>query len=181
MNSLNEKQYHLVKVIQKIEVFRGFEAQDVQQLLRICRFKNFSSGEHIYTQGEASDEMLIVLKGQLRVVGQAGEELAVIAAGMPIGEMGLFTGQPRSANIFASAPSTGIILRRAEVLRTLNANRDMHLKVLNNVIGTLSQRVADGNKLAESQARIIHDLQKKLDECAPIDEYEEDEQLPVDE
>ena len=45
---MNEKQYMLVKVIQKIEVFRGFDAGDVQRLLRVCKFRNFKVGEQIY-------------------------------------------------------------------------------------------------------------------------------------
>ena len=175
---MNEKHYMLVKVIQKIEVFRGFDAGDVQRLLRVCKFRNFKVGEQIYVFGEPSDEMLILLKGQLRVMGESGDELARIRPGMPVGEMGLFTGQPRSADIIAHDNSTAIVLNGTVLKVLLSGAIDMHLKVLYNVISTLSQRVADANGLTETQARLIRDLEKKLeddDEDEDDDEYDEDE------
>ena len=173
---MNEKQYMLVKVIQKIEVFKHFDGTDVQRLLKVCKFRNFQQGEHIYTRGEASDEMLILLKGQLRVVSPSGDDLAVIQPGNPIGEMGLFTGQPRSADIVANDKSTAIVLRDEELKGLLAGAIDMHIKVLYNVISTLSQRVADANGLTEIQARLIRDLKKKPeDDDEDEDEYDEDE------
>ncbi len=171
---MNEKHYMLVKVIQKIEVFRGFDAGDVQGLLRVCKFRNFKVGEQIYVFGEPSDEMLILLKGQLRVMGESGDELARIRPGMPVGEMGLFTGQPRSADIIAHDNSTAIVLNGKVLKVLLSGAIDMHLKVLYNVISTLSQRVADANGLTETQARLIRDLKKKPEDDDE-DEYDEDE------
>ncbi|MDA0338038.1 MAG: cyclic nucleotide-binding domain-containing protein [bacterium] len=169
---MNEKQYQLVKVIQKIELFRDFDASDVQRLLRVCKFRSYVEGDHIYTQGEASNEMLILLKGTLRVVGGSGEELARILPGMPIGEMGLFTGQPRSADIFATDNSTAIVLRGAELKVLLSGAIDMHIKVLNNVIAILAQRVTDANRLSETQVRLIKQLQKQTDD--PDDDIDDD-------
>lgn len=172
---MNEKQSHLVKVIQKIEVFRRFDPSDVQRLLRICKFRNFTGGDYIYTHGEASDEMLILLKGSLRVMGESGDELARIAPGNPIGEMGLFTGQPRSADIIANEKSTAIILRGSELKVLLAGAIDMHIKVLYNVIAILSQRVTDANGLTETQSRLIRGLEKKLQGHQEADEeYDED-------
>lgn len=178
---VNERQYQLVKVIQKIEVFRGFDAGDVQRLLRVCHFKNLKTGEHVYVRGEPSEEMLILLRGKLRVLAESGEELALILPGMPTGEMGLFTGQPRSADIVAAAPSTSIVLRRAEIMSVLTSDKDMHIKVLSNLIVTLSQRLTDGNSLADSQARTIRELQKRVGPEEGDDDYEDDDEEGGDE
>ena len=51
-------------------------------------------------------------------------------------------------------------------------------QVAGKVLSTLSQRVADANGLTETQARLIRDLEKKLeddDEDEDDDEYDEDE------
>lgn len=180
---MNEKQYHLVKVIQKIELFRNFDAGDVARLLRICKFRNYAESDHIYARGEASNEMLILLKGSLRVVGGAGEELARILPGMPIGEMGLFTGQPRSADIVAQDRSTAIVLIGVELKGLLSGAIDMHIKVLNNVISILSQRVSDANRLSETQSRLIRQLETKLDERDPdvdVDDDDDDDSFDGD-
>ncbi len=172
---MNEKQYQLVKVIQKIELFRDFDASDVQRLLRVCKFRSYAQGDHIYTQGEASDEMLILLKGSLRVVGGSGEELARILPGMPIGEMGLFTGQPRSADIVSMDNSTAIVLRAVELKVLLSGAIAMHIKVLNNVIAILAQRVADTNRLSQTQVRLIKQLQSQTQTDGNDDDSDDDD------
>lgn len=176
---MNEKQYMLVKVIQKIEIFRNFDVSDVQRLLRVCNFSNFKQDEHIYVFGESSNEMLILLKGSLRVMGEAGDELARIKPGMPVGEMGLFTGQPRSADIIAHENSTAIVLNGDELKVLLSGAIEMHLKVLYNVIAVLSSRVSEANGLTETQSRLIRDLEKKLQESE--DDYDDDEDEDDDE
>ncbi len=186
---MNERQYHLVKVIQKIEVFAGFDHADVQRLLRICRFQNFARGEKVYTRGRASDEMLIVLRGVMLVLGVDGKELARIRPGNPLGEMGLFTGQPRSADVLAGDKSTALVLRRSDLTLMFGGNQEMTVKVLENVIRVLSARVEETNQLVAAQSRTIHDLERRLQEHEPPaddpqtdeehadgdDEYEDDE------
>lgn len=161
---MNERQYFLVKVIGKIPIFAGFELADIQRILKICQLKDFQAGEHIYVKGEPSEEMLILLRGKLSVTGESGEEFAQVSPGSPTGEMGVFTGQPRTANIIAVADSTAIVLGRESLGIALWANKEMHVKVLQNVVTILSARLAEANGLNESQARIIRDLEKRLDE-----------------
>jgi hypothetical protein len=43
----------------------------------------------------------------------------------------------------------------------------MHIRCFNNVIGILSQRVIDANRLSETQVRLIQQLQNNLDDQNP--------------
>ena len=149
---MNEKQYMLVKVIQKIEVFKHFDGTDVQRLLKVCKFRNFQQGAHIYTSGEASDGMLILLKGQLRVVSPSGDDLAVIQPGNPIGEMGLFTGQPRSADIVANDKSTAIVLRDEELKGLLAGDYDDMPEAAFYMVGTIEEAVEKAKRMAAEAA-----------------------------
>jgi CRP-like cAMP-binding protein len=85
--------------------------------------------------------------------------------------MGLFTGQPRSADIIAHENSTAIVLKGDELKALLSGAIDMHVKVLSNVIAVLCSRVSDANALTETQSRIIRDLEKKLQESE--DDYDD--------
>ena len=174
---MNERQFFLVKVIQKIAVFEGFELTDIQRLLRICKMRELKAGEQVYTKGEESNDMLVLLRGKLSVTGDSGEELAEVRPGNPTGEMGVFTRQPRSANIVASERSTAIVLGRQELGVLLGANEGMHVKVLQNLVAILSQRIEQANELTESQARMIRDLHKRdgeFDDDDDDDEYEDE-------
>jgi CRP-like cAMP-binding protein len=117
--------------------------------------------------------MLVLPGGKLSVTGESGEELAEIRPGKPIGEMGVFTGESRSANILAVEDSTVIVFQRQELGALLMTNRDMNLKVLQNLVGILSQRLVQANELNESQARMLRDLERQLDE----EEEEEEESV----
>ena len=159
---MNERQYHLIRVVQKIPVFGGFELADIQQLLRLGEIRQYRGGDEIYVKGAPSDDMLVLLKGRLSVVAESGEELAEIKAGMPIGEMGLFTRQPRSADTAAVDDSTALILGRDNLVAMLESDRGLHVKILRNVVSILSERLTAANSLNESHSRMIRDLEKRL-------------------
>jgi CRP-like cAMP-binding protein len=96
-------------------------------------------------------------------LAESGEELARIGPGTPTGEMGLFTGQPRSATILSLQRSTAMVLGRKEIGLLLANNKEMQVKVLQNLVKVLSQRLTEANGLSDAQARIIRDL-KRADE-----------------
>lgn len=159
---MNERQYHLIRVVQKIAVFSGFELMDLQRLLRVGELRQYGQGDEIYVKGAPSDDMLVLLKGKLSVLSESGDELAEIKPGMPIGEMGLFTGQPRSASIAAVHDSTALVLGREDLVAMLQGNRDLHVKILQNLVHILSGRLDAANTLNESHSRMIRDLDRRL-------------------
>ncbi len=177
---MNGRQHHLVKVIQKIEIFSGFDHTDVQRLLKICRFKSYASGEDVYKRGDASDEMLLVLRGMMLVLGEDGKELARVRPGHPMGEMELLTGQPRSADVVAGDRSTALVLRNSDLTLMFGGNRDMAAKVLENVIRVLGARLENTNSLVAAQRRTIRDLERRPQEYGPLDSSDGDDDPGVD-
>ena len=171
---MNSQQYQLMQVVQKISIFKGFDVKEVTLLLKICHSMVFEPGQVVYTIGEPGMEMLILLKGRLNVAGGSGEILASIEAGGAIGEMGLFTGHPRSANIIAMEESTGFVIKKKELIALLSNNKNMHIKLLYNLIFLLSNRLAEANRVNEEQ---LMERGKAEEE----DEEEEDEEDEEDE
>ena len=167
---MNSQQYQMMRVIQKIRAFKGFEIEEVLQLLRICRTGMYRPGDVIYRKGESSDEMLILLKGGVQVVGSEGEILAELGPGTSTGEMGLFTGHPRSANIVAAQPSACLLLRKAELSSLLSHFPDMHLKLVYNIIALLSERLGDANRLNAELTSRLHQYEGEPED----DDFEED-------
>ena len=52
------------------------------------------------------------MKGRLEVSDQSGEVLATIQPGASVGEMGAFTGEPRSANVIGREETSGLIIEK---------------------------------------------------------------------
>ena len=162
---MNQRQFHLIKLMKRINLFRGFELKDIQQLFKICSFQTYQPDQVIYKVGTQSQEMLILLSGQLTVLNGQGEVLARIPPGSPIGEMGVFTGEPRSATIAAVQQSTAIVLSKMDLHRVLRANRDMRIVVLQNLVPILCERLAAANRLNDEHIETIMKMQNQLVEA----------------
>jgi len=157
-----QRQTYLTGLIKRISLFRDFGLKDTQKLFPICTFQTFESGQEIYKVGTQSQELLILLSGQLTVLSDLGEVLAYLSSGAPVGEMGVFTGEPRSASIVASEPSTAIVIRRSDLQRLLQANRDLHFKVLQNLVPVLCERLVAANRLNNEHIKTIMKMQNQL-------------------
>ncbi|MEE3259574.1 MAG: cyclic nucleotide-binding domain-containing protein [Candidatus Latescibacterota bacterium] len=158
---MNDSQ-RLAKIVEKIHLFRDLEIKEIESLLRICTYRSFEVGEQIYKRNDPSTEMLILLSGRLSVRSEAGDALAHIEPGAPVGEMGVFTGETRSAGIIAMEPSNALTIDKANLYQVLEANKAMHFKVLQNLIHVLSRRLADANEANAEHAETIIRLQDLL-------------------
>ncbi|SVC44269.1 uncharacterized protein METZ01_LOCUS297123 [marine metagenome] len=147
---MKKKYYEIVKVVQKIPIFKGLDQDEIVAILKICTSVPIAEGQTIYVKGEQSDDMLILLKGELTVIGDSGEKLAVIQSGGSVGEMGLFTGRTRSARITSYEDSVGIVIKKTDLLEVLRRHTPMYMKLLRNLVTLLSNRLVETGALVES-------------------------------
>lgn len=147
-----EQAQRVKAIIEKVEVFRRLSLGEVQRLLKLCRYQTYSANEMVYRAGDPSDEMLILLQGRLQVLTEQGTVLGEILPGSVTGEMGVLTGSVRSATILASEASSGFVMRKTD-LDTLLRNDEIRLKVMENMVGILSERLRGSNTQMETYAR----------------------------
>ncbi len=170
---MDQEQYRLMQVIEKVGVFRGFEVTEVQRLLRIWCLQTYEPNQLIYIAGEPSEGMLILLKGQLIATSKSGDVLGQILAGAVTGEMGVFTGRARSANVIASVESTGLVVRKRDLDDLLRENWKTHVKVLQNLMNMVCQRLVDANIQLESYSRTIQSMREEKEAHPRGEEAEE--------
>ena len=183
---MDKRQYFLEQIINKMRVFRGFSPRDLQGLLKLCHFKNFEPKEQIYTAGDPSDEMLILVKGKLIAVSATGAVLGEILPGASTGEMGVFTGQPRSANVLSTAATVGVVIRKPELDALLDRDWAMRCKVLENIIQLLSERLIEANIQIERFAKKSQEEEKEEKNAEEVEKVpgagaEEEKEVPVPE
>ena len=159
---MNQQQYRLIQIIQKIEVFNGLEVEEVQQMLRFCRPQSFESNQQIYTAGEPSTDMLILLQGQLVVTSKSGKVLGEVLPGASVGEMGVLTGHPRAASVVASGKSGGIVIDRSSLNSLLESSPVIRAKVLQKMVDILSERLVETNGRIEVLNSRVQELEAKL-------------------
>jgi CRP/FNR family cyclic AMP-dependent transcriptional regulator len=103
-----------------------FDAQTFLDSAGVARrVATYRTAAIIYSQGDVSDGVMYVQKGEVKlsVVSKAGREavIAMIGPGRFFGEGGL-AGQPlRMGSATANAPSTVLVIEKQEMLRLLHA------------------------------------------------------------
>jgi CRP-like cAMP-binding protein len=143
-----------VEVLEKIPLFSGLSMHQFKKILAICSKRNLPQSEVLCRMGEESFEIFILLKGELAVTFEDGKEFSHITPIGVVGEMGVFTGDRRSANIVAVADSLLLSIHKTEIMRVLRAEADMSVRVLINVIDVLSEKIKYDNRIIEDLRQV---------------------------
>lgn len=93
----------LIQIVQKIQIFKGLTTGRIRKILASCSHKIYQVGELVCRSNIPSDEMSILIAGELAVVTVEGLRVVTISPVTTVGEMGVFTGQPRSATVEAQS------------------------------------------------------------------------------
>jgi HEAT repeat protein len=134
-----------VLFLRKVPLFVELPPQDLKGLAEISEERSYVDGETIAGEGEAGDELHIVVEGEVRVLRQGSNsaeeaELARRAPGDVVGEMALITQEPRMASLVASGDVLTLSVGRKEFESVLRERPDIAIAV----IRVLSQRLVEG-------------------------------------
>ena len=104
---LQTEQERRQEALRGVEVFEPLNEDELRTLAAKLKSAPFSQGERITAQGAVSDCLYIIYSGGAEVqVRAAGSEsynmVKKLGAGDVLGEMGLLTGEPRTATVVAS-------------------------------------------------------------------------------
>jgi len=135
---------------QAIPLLRGLTAAQARVAVLLGVLKDVPSGEKIATQGAASEEMYVVIKGRARIertVDGKRKVLREIGRGDVVGEMGLVRRLPRTADVIA--------LEECELLvvddRFLHTLSDRYPRIAAAVLFNLTHILSD--RLDETEQR----------------------------
>lgn len=99
--------------------------------------RQLQPGDPLITQGEQSDHLFLVLSGRLRAVRREGKRVEVlgeIVRGEAVGEIGLITGESRSATVVAVRDSLVAQIPRARFEQVLSRNPDLAMALMRTVV-----------------------------------------------
>ena len=147
----------LVEILAKIPLFQGLLFQQLKKIISVCVKRIAVKDEVVCREGDESFEIYILIKGELKVTFSDGKEFSRITPVGILGEMGVFTGERRSATVVAATSCILLAIHKAELMRVLRTEADLGIKVLLNVVGDLAEKVRRDNQ-------IIEDLRKA---CPP--------------
>ena len=121
-------------------LFENLSEDDLHQLFGMSSVRTIGAGDLLLRQGEAGEEMYIIMAGELEVIReQAGQEsvLASRGPGDVIGEMSLLEQEPRSASVRALSDSRLLVIDRVAFNTLLDCSSTASLTILRTVVQRL--------------------------------------------
>ncbi len=137
-----------VLFLRNVPLFADLSPQDLRRVADIAREQCYVEGEVVAGQGEAGDELHIVVDGEVRVLRResaAGPdvELARRSRGDVVGEMALITRQPRIASVVAAGDVRTLRVGRAAFEGVLRERPETAIAVIHILSARLAERSHD--------------------------------------
>jgi S1-C subfamily serine protease len=133
------------KLLQASEFFSSLDKAELDQVKNACTVRAFDTGDALIQEGDMdSARMFVILKGQVEV--RRGESsLGKRGVGRAIGELSLFTGDPRTADVIALKPTVGLELSRTNLISLIRKNPEIGVKMFDDMLFRL-QEAADARE-----------------------------------
>ena len=135
-----------VEKLSALPLFRSVPTESLERLIEASSLTQYRSAAHIFEQGSPADKALLLIEGKLEVSVTSGtthRHVGEIHPGEIVGEQALFvTGGTRNASVFATLPSTCLVLSPA----LLRGSNDPAIAALEqHLIATLARRIRKTN------------------------------------
>src|SRR6266566_3878715 len=139
-----------------IDVFSPLSAEELKQLATATMGHVFAPGETLIRAGDEGSSMFVVNNGRVsvQVADKTGPRtVAVLTEGNFFGEMALFTGEPRTANVVALEETEVLEIGHAAMKHIFETNPSL----AESISWTIAERQADLAKgSAESAQTSLH-------------------------
>ncbi|GIU81427.1 MAG: hypothetical protein D6687_10690 [Acidobacteria bacterium] len=118
----------IANLLRRVSIFAPLSADEIKKLAGNCEFRVYSPNEPITVEGQKGDSMFVIYQGKARVQvmdNHIPKTLAILGEGDFFGEMGLFTGEPRTATVIAEDETKILRIRKSAVKPLLDDNPDL--------------------------------------------------------
>lgn len=140
-----DKSKALIQSLKKIPILKGMSPTQVQKVFGICDAKSFAVGQTLCVKDADSDSTFVLIAGELGIMSENGSVLAALSPITTVGEMGMFTRLKRTATVKAIQPSRVLVIGRTPFEMLLRNDQDMRLRVYQNVIEILADKIVGDN------------------------------------
>lgn len=152
--SILSEQTMYVGIIEKVPIFSGLTLEQFKKILHICSREIYTVDKAVIQCNDESCQMFILIKGMLKVVFPNGKELSRISPVEIVGEMGVFTGERRSASVVAMEESTLLSIHKNELLELFRSEGDLGIHILMNVIREIAHKLRKNNSVIEDLKKL---------------------------
>jgi small-conductance mechanosensitive channel/CRP-like cAMP-binding protein len=142
----------IVERLAAVDIFAPLSAEETAMLAHAATSHIFAPGETVIRGGDPGSSMFVVHNGRVSVQlseGGRARTVATLSEGAFFGEMALFTGEPRTANIVAIEETEVLEIGHAAMKQVFDTNPDL-VESLSHIIAERRQGLAASEDLAPS-------------------------------
>jgi HEAT repeat protein len=132
-------------LLRRISLFGQLGLEQLEAVQRITREVQYVAGEAILREGEAGDDLYLLVDGEAEAWRMAGTPSAVrlstVTPGSALGEMAVLDGEPRSATVIATRDSRLLVLEGRRLRELVIERPEMAFEIFRVLCGRV--RVAE--------------------------------------
>jgi len=126
--------------METLPVIDGLTNDQFERLLKICTKKTIPKDTVIYMEGQPSEDMFILTEGILQV-NLWGKEINRIFPIATVGEMGMFTGETRSADVVTKSSCTLLHISKDDLFALFEEDKDLYIHFQQGMILDMARKL----------------------------------------
>lgn len=128
-----------VLVLRNVELFQALSAEELYPVAEITLSESFDVGDEVVRQGDAADDLFVLVEGSCEVV-KDGEVVSTLAAGQAFGELSVLDGEPRAATVRAKTAAELLRIPRREFEALLDESPELAKGVIKALLAYVRRR-----------------------------------------
>lgn len=127
-------------MLENISLFTGLDSHQQEALAATGERRKYKQGSIILGRGDATNYLFVLINGQVNAYVEEDNKriiLSTISQGETFGELAMFSGEPRSANIIALQDCEVLVLQQDDINKYLPLSPDF----CRNIIQILAKKV----------------------------------------
>lgn len=161
-------------MIKNIPIFADLKDDILEKIYNLLQKRNYKRNNMILMEEDFGDTLFILNKGSVKItrLSDDGREviLSILGEGDFFGEMSIFDGESRSANVVALEDSEVYILKRGDFIDLLEKHPKIAIALLQELATRLrkSDQQIEGLSLSDAENRIGMTISKLAEELGVI-------------
>lgn len=135
--------------LRRVSIFSSMTLEQLRVLTSHLEEQHFIAGEEIFHEGDFSQELYIVVVGEVRIVknyrSPQERSLNVSGSGDFFGEMAIFEGAPRSATAVTKDETELLVLHPEKFKQTIYQKPDMAFEIFRELSARIRHREEGSN------------------------------------
>ncbi len=163
-----------VDVLRNIPMFSELDEEALLEIDNLLQKKTYARNNMILMEEEEGDTLFIIKTGSVKItrISDEGREviLSILSESDFFGEMAIFDGESRSANVVALEDSDILLLKRGDFLNLLEKHPRIAITLLEELATRLrkSDKQIEGLSLSDAESRIAMTIIRLAEELGTI-------------